>query len=198
MSIKKRKIEERLKQNKIDLCLCNNHGIIKKLNKIFSLGYTPSRDNETYKCLLKNHYQATHLINCFAHSCFNLTNRQIEDYQITYEESRGFRVLPSWTTYNYEDNLNYLVKFVEATGLNIEECSLYANINHNQWKIAYFVNNKTYDFHFMLQEKDGKWSSKRGKEPDIELYKTPPETFKENYKLFGFYKITNNLTHEKG
>ena len=172
--------------------------LVKKLNRIFSLGYIPSRENQSYKFKLNNGLKTGDLINCFFHACFNLTNNQIKKFKISFEEADVL-----WHYYPTEKGVdrNYistLVKFIESTGLSINECKQNTKMNYNQWKIAYYYNNQNFDFHFMLQEKDGKWSSKLGSSRNLEYFEEAPKEYHKDYKLEGFYAITNSIMNERG
>lgn len=172
--------------------------LIKKLNRIFSLGYVPSRENQSYKYKINRGMRTGDLINCFAHACFNLTNNQIKKFKISFEEANAF-----WHYYISEKGVdrNYITsitEFIESTGLSINVCRQNAKMNYNQWKIAYYYNNEILDFHFMLQEKDGKWSSKLGSSRNLEYFEEVPKEYHKDYKLKGFYAITNSIMRERG
>lgn len=51
------------------------------------------------------------------------------------------------------------------------------------------------DYHFILKEKDGKWSEKRGFSSEINIIDNPPVAYEHNreslYLLQGYYLITN-------
>ena len=172
---------------------------ILKLKKIFMLGYCPQRSGESYSFVNPytniNYYKQ---INCFAHACFNLTNNQITSNCFEKIDISSFKNLIDdyWET--NESIANKLFDFVKKTGLKIEECSDGEKLEENQWKVAlYFCDGPFFrDFHFLLKEKDGRWSSKYGNEDVLEFFNERPkefvvEKYDDHYKFYGTYKITN-------
>ena len=161
-------------------------GIIKKLNMIYRNGYVPSRDMSKY-C-----HKFTTVVNCFGHACFNLTDEELEKFSHNKKDLlEFFRHFGSVGIYNIFREAKNRVREV---GLKIEECTVKDKMQKNQWKVACFVQNDEFagtDLHFMLQGKDGKWTSKMGTNPEVEVLDKLPKTFRENYKLAGIYKITN-------
>ena len=161
-------------------------GIIKKLNKIYRNGYVPSRDMSQY-C-----HKFTTVVNCFGHACFNLTDESLEEFsQNKAELKEFFRHFGGLGIYNIFREAKDRVRQV---GLKIEECKIKDKMQKNQWKVACYVQNDEFsgsDLHFMIQTKDGKWTSKLGENPNVEVFDKLPKTFRENYELSGIYKITN-------
>ncbi|MBE7073889.1 MAG: hypothetical protein E7379_02220 [Clostridiales bacterium] len=172
---------------------------ILKLKKIFSLGYLPSRGDESYTLLHRDtNIEFSKIANCLAHSFFNLTNEQLEDFNLF--DSGTFRWF--YLDENDERALDRVLEFVEKTGLKVEETSLEQDLAPNQWKVAVYFRvrenkNVIPDFHFILQEKDGVWSSKEGAFPTIDYFQHPPEMFYSaygshfQYKLYGYLMVTN-------
>ena len=172
---------------------------ILKLKKVFMLGYCPERKGESYSFVNPytdiNYYQQ---INCFAHACFNLTNQQITSNCFEKNDIDSFKNLID--DYWEEDKSieRKLTTFVRKTGLKIEECSDEEDLEENQWRVAlYFFTGYFFrDFHFLLNEKDGSWSSKYGTEDVLEFFENRPDEFVvekygDHYQYYGTYKITN-------
>ena len=167
--------------------------LIKKLYKIFKDGYRPARGGEPYDFFYKETAIGLYT-NCLGHAMFNLTNAQFADYDIR---------PPRYITENYYcgfidsiDDLDYdynadkylldvekifgeIETFVRETGLKIEECSeTFAPEDFNSWKVACYLSEGLADYHFMLQEQNGVWSSKNG------FFRNSIKTFKSaNKKL---------------
>lgn len=172
---------------------------ILKLKKFFMLGYCPDRKGESYSFVnpysKMNYYKH---INCFAHACFNLTNQQITENCLEQIDTDSFKFLIEdyWET--DQSIFNRLASFIKKTGLKIEKCTDDEGLEDNQWRVAlYFCNGYFFrDFHFLLNEKDGSWSGKYGTEDVLEFFDKRPEEyvsekFKDVYKYYGSYKITN-------
>lgn len=161
-------------------------GLVKKINMIYKRGYLPSREKTNYD----NLYVRT--VNCFAHACFNLLNsdlQKLDAYKLELDDF--FRDFGNCGVNNY---LNEAEKRIKKVGLRIEKSSLTERIQKNQWKIAYYVMNNACmgtDLHFMIQGEDGKWTSKLGVTPIIEVFDRLPTTYHTHYALIGIYKITN-------
>ncbi|MBE7073888.1 MAG: hypothetical protein E7379_02215 [Clostridiales bacterium] len=180
---------------------------ILKLNRLFSMGYMPSRGDESYKVIHKNtNNETTFLVNCMAHSCFNLTNQQLAEFDEL--DSKNFKQF-YWEGEEQSEIYGRILKFVRRTGLKVERTSLSHSVGKGQWKIAvYFIDRvnderKKPDFHFILQEKDGVWSSKEGSFPYIRYFDIPPKHFisefgnHKPYKLHEYLMITNPIAQEK-
>ena len=97
-------------------------------------------------------------------------------------------------------------KRIAQVGLKIQDSSLSEKLDKNQWRIACFVQDDIFkgnDMHFMIQCGDGKWTSKIGKDSEIEVYDKLPKVYGskyDRYELYGVYKITNpyiKLDNEK-
>ena len=160
--------------------------IIKKLNKIYKKGYMPEREKEKYSEL------HAEVVNCFGHACFNLSNKILDEFALHQADLMDFfRNFNGFGIHNY---FKESVNRIEKVGLKINVSSLKEPVKKNQWKIAYYVMNNIFsgsDLHFMIQAKDGKWYSKLGKNPGVEVFDKLPKVFHGKYKLSGIYKITN-------
>lgn len=186
---------------------------ILKLNKIVSLGYLPARGGERYDIMHpvyneKNGYLVNcygDLINCFAHACFNLSNRQIRDLNIDTLDMVNFsQFVPSYNASNQEIE-NNLTSFVRATGLKMNACNPEGLMKANEWKVALYLCKAPdlRDFHFFLQEKDGTWSSKYGYNaselstlPELTDHYTAP-IFHDTYDYYKTFAIENPFAREK-
>ena len=175
------------------------NSLILKLNNIFKKGYVPARGAKDYYALHKGTCVAQ-FINCFGHACFNLLDEQIKEADFSYAETRPFfRWLGDETYSSARAISDKMFNFVRATGLSVEECGLYDKMKSNEWKVAFFIDNgdnsvnnpQKGDIHFMLQEKNGKWSSKDSDRERLQYYRELPRVFMMSYGLYGIYKITN-------
>ncbi|MBP3432016.1 MAG: hypothetical protein J6K39_04110 [Clostridia bacterium] len=165
--------------------------LLKNINEIYKKGYIPARGNQTYKYVAKSaNSEVSELVNCFAHACFNLTNQQLTDCQITSESSRIFWKFPI-DGFRSHDILR-MKKILAQTGLEVKRCKADQRPENNQWKVAFYCDGAWGDIHFMLQERNGTWSSKLGAQRKIEKFGTtyPPKKY-DTYKLHSFYMITN-------
>ncbi len=179
--------------------------VIKKIGKLFELGYVPSRGDETYYFKTKNSILTGHIFNCFAHACFNLTNQQIDDLNFYEDEIFDLQ------GYN-RGNLSQLQKsevaqhftgLIKSAGLIVEPCLEETVLNGNQWKIALYFdeikfgkNSQLRDFHFLLQEKDGSWSGKAGYTPRVKKVDSLPKELDYYYSFYECYSITNPFAKE--
>ncbi len=160
--------------------------IIKKLNMIYKKGYLPAREKERYSEL---HAEA---VNCFGHSCFNLSNNDLDELNCYLQDLKDF--FRKFEVIGIQNYFKEAKKRIEQVGLKIEQSLLKESIKKNQWKIAYYIMNDIFsgsDLHFMIQAKDGKWYSKLGKNPGVEVFDKLPKVFHGKYELSGIYKITN-------
>lgn len=153
---------------------------------VYKKGYLPAREKMKYSKL------HTSVVNCFAHACFNLTEKDLKELNPYMPELHDF-----FCNFDNCGVGNYIKKAtekIEKVGLKFEKSSLEEKIKENQWKVAYYVMHDEFlgnDLHFMIQCKDGKWTSKVGLMSKIEVYEKLPETYHEDYDLVGIYKITN-------
>ncbi len=169
----------------------NRDGIIKKLNEIFRQGYTPSRGKEEYSVDCIDNIPIARLANCFVHACFNLKNDHYWDYYITSREAKQMKCF-----YNESDDdelvQKKLITFVKRTGLLIKPCDQNLVVRENQWKVGLYFSNWSClsDYHFLLQEKDGTWSGKRGLTKLVDRFEELPQQVYD-YELKEIFVITN-------
>ena len=160
--------------------------MIKKLNMIYKKGYLPARERKRYSEL---HAKA---VNCFGHACFNLSNNDLKKLEPYLDELKDFfRNFDGCGLRNY---LNEAETRIKKVGLKIESSSIDEHMQKNQWKIAYYIMNNASlgnDIHFMIQGKNGKWTSKAGSLPNIQVFDKLPKIYNDDYSLVGIYKITN-------
>lgn len=161
---------------------------IAKIKKIFKMGYLPSRGKAPY-------YFPPVPINCFGHACFNLTDEIMRVANVS-NDLFAYRI-PSM--YSTEQQISTdLFERVSMAGLNISSCALKEKLNFNEWRVAlYFAYTQDGidDYHFLLQEANGKWSCKFGWDAaKISYFRKLPEIIEPNYKLYGIYKIANPHT----
>ena len=162
-------------------------GLIKEINNIYKRGYLPSRGKNEYT------QKTASMVNCFGHAVFNLQNQDLEsilsskETLLTYQRKFG--------TVGIKGIMKVVKEKVQEVGLEIQKSSIDEKLEENQWKIAYFyMFSSPYnsaDAHFMIQEKDGTWTSKLGVKEEIEVFKKLPEDYHCGYLLQGIYKITN-------
>lgn len=189
-----------LRKQKKEKFLQENVGLAKKLGGVIKQGYMPQRGLQTYMfayCFDPEIVMGD-IINCFGHAVFNLTNEMIVKLGLTMEE-----IEPMWRFGEKQAQgikfTDEIEDFVRQTGLKIEPCELHTKMKKNQWKIAYYMRHPAegLDYHFILQERDGRWSSKNGQRPKVETFVSdPPKMWKDKYYLCGYYCITNPYVNE--
>jgi len=162
-----------------------NEDAILKIQNVFKMGYLPSRGKAPY-------YFSPVPINCFGHACFNLTDEIMKVANVS-NDLFAYRI-PSM--YSTEQQIsNDLIERVAMAGLDISSCALKEKLNFNEWRVAlYFAYTQDGidDYHFLLQEANGKWSCKFGWDTaKISYFRKLPEIIEPNYKLYGIYKIAN-------
>ncbi len=180
----------------------NREPVIKSLNVILKKGYLPSRGREFYG-------PYTCRMNCLGHSVFNLTNFLIDVFdQETLKNGLSeydyffTNVFGGFNENNLEIERKRMFNFIEKTGLKVEIEKVGQILKPNQYKIAFYAtdnfnkkrNGGGGDFHFILQEKDGFWSSKAGN-GEVEflpkLEKTLPHNAETRYQLEDVLVVTN-------
>ena len=172
----------------------NNLDVMKNLIKN---GHLPMRYNAEYPKLLAES------CNCFFHACFNFSNKQLE------EIANGKRISPVLMLpkkpVSKDDTTTYLLNVADLAGLKVDATKMQnsQNLEANQWLIAFYYTKQYFrfseekfvgDFHVVLQEKTGEWSSKIGFTPSLELcpdFKETIETFYSTYYHYENYVITN-------
>lgn len=179
---------------------------ILKLNKIFKKGYLPSRKDALYKAYHKtDNNELKWYANCFIHACFNLSNEQLQNFNLKEMEDL-FDHIDYKKVSNSDKIKESLFSVIKKAGLKVEKTSKNHKCNNNQWIVAYYlaikdynlgIKNKLYDdYHFILKEKDGKWSEKVGVTSTVNVYNEPPQKLQRPnsqniYFLQGYYLITN-------
>ncbi|MBQ8908828.1 MAG: hypothetical protein IJY90_00850 [Clostridia bacterium] len=171
-----------------------------KLRRLLSLGYLPARGNQSYRMVhTSTAREMTFLVNCVAHTFFNLTNQQLENFDsLDGMNFRGFLFEDEDCSVSYKR----VIDFVKRTGLNVTNTSFKAPVEDNSWRVAVYFqidDNGKYgaDFHFLLEENDGMWSSKEGSFPDLIYYSKPPKILASHhdktkqYKLHGYLRVSN-------
>ena len=169
---------------------------ILKLKTIVKQGYIPSREGESYLFADQiTNPAVTKLANCFEHACFNLPNLKLAEF--SYQETKLFD-LRDFQFQSEEQIAKNFTNLLKKCGLKVERLKKEVIIKDNQWIVAlYFGNNGSImnvDFHFLRQEKDGRWSSKHGWGGDVEYFDSLPTQIEHNdwiYKLYERYIITN-------
>ena len=159
---------------------------IKKLNMIYKKGYLPARETEEYSEL------HTGMVNCYGHACFNLSNEQLKELEPSKYDLRDF--FRNFATRGARNIFSEVQNRIRQVGLKMERSSPNEKIQKNQWKIAYYIQNDIFagnDLHFMIQTPNGKWTSKIGTNPTVEVFDKLPDVYHKNYSLSGVYKITN-------
>ncbi|MBQ8444394.1 MAG: hypothetical protein IJX25_03485 [Clostridia bacterium] len=185
----------------IDELLEREHeSTILKLKGVFKLGHLPIRGDEPYYVLhMASNQEVTFLVNCMAHSFFNLTNDQLENYNEF--DAKNFRQF-YWPDDSEEEVYNRILKFVRKTGLSVVKTTESCKPKKGQWKVGvYFLEREKkeckVDFHFILRESDGRWSSKEGSYPELIYYDKLPEFLqsdvgnRKRYKFHGYLMVTN-------
>jgi len=169
---------------------------ILKLQKLVKMGYCPARLNQDYRECFQ-----FKIPNCFAHACFNLTNEQIATLSpADYKAFRGFiQSIFHANKYIAKD----LIEFVKQCGLKVKKSNTSLPKHDNEWKVALYFGSERFkkDFHFLLLEKDGRWSGKHGESYKVSYYDEAPKFLEYNYEypleLYGIYKITNPYAPKK-
>ena len=165
-----------------------NKSTIKKLNEIFKLGHLPSRNGEDYSIM------TFEFINCFAHACLNLTDKEIVDFDISEMNSREFG---NFFRRTKEDTSQQIINTLTQAGLKVEPCDQDKVLKPNQWKVALyfeFFHTINKDFHFLIQEKDGSWSGKVGYSRKCHIFNYLPKEIEAGkcfYLYYGTYCLTN-------
>lgn len=187
--------------------------VIKVLNRIYKNGYVASRGLESYIFNIQEDTMAYQYVNCFGHACFNLKNQHFIENNLTPADTNCFggliechelsaaaysklctRYILNRSCDKPEEVTERLFDTVTSAGLVVDKCLEKSILKNNQWKIALYFRqtvNNLEDYHFLLQEKDGKWSSKMGHSKKLDLFEQPEETIYHGYKIHGIYSITN-------
>lgn len=149
------------------------------------MGYLPSRGKAPY-------YFSPITLNCFGHACFNLTDEILRTEQIS-NDLFEYRIPSIYSTEQHVSG--ELFERIASVGLKVSPCNIKEKLNFNEWKVALYFSRTPDgidDYHFLLQEKNGKWSCKFGwHRAKISYFKKLPEIIAPNYVFYGTYKITN-------
>lgn len=175
--------------------------LIENMTQVFKDGYRPARGNQTYNYILKNDVKLYSMVNCFGH-VFNLRNEQFDDYHF-----EAFPLFGNFKGMFYEPQdkaAQNMLEFIRAVGLKVEECDPRKPIeDFKSWKATVYFEDHPIkrDFHWLLEEKTGLWSSKIGFEACLENIQqiTPPKSYRNLvdtdeptiYNYYATYKITN-------
>lgn len=166
--------------------------VVKQLKNIFKNGNIPSRGRELYGKL-------TWDFNCLFHACFNLPNSILKKLNLDDDQ---------FLIYNPFGNLegdkiqikSEMFKFIKDCGLHISKDHKLTLLK-NQRRVALYFS-QAYekgfglkDFHFLLQEKDGTWSSKAGSsevEFGLTLEHSMPFDISNRYILDSTFILSNS------
>lgn len=184
--------------------------MFKKIQRIFKSGYVPDRGDETYfynfiDPVLKQEVYTSEICNCFGHACFNLKNEHFKNHKISLVNRDFFYNFGTdLETKNNEEIEKLILKKIESVGLIPSLAKDTTQLKNNQWKVAMYIDRISFgqndvfrDYHFMLQEKDGRWSSKDSFKVDVEKYDELTKHFGLYYKLHNVYTITNPNAKER-
>ena len=166
---------------------------ILKLNKIFKNGYLPSRDkNEKYNYIAFSGKNLAKITNCFEHACFNLTNEQLENFDLS--DLKNFFSLPKLSNdeLSQEDMFEVVKDAIASTGLKVKK--MQEQPNNKSWNVAMYFSDYDIDLHFLLQEKDGTWSGKFGESDIVDHFNILPLKIigtNVDYHLYKVFTIEN-------
>lgn len=142
--------------------------VIKGLNEVFRMGYLANRGKEKYGSF-------SFYANCLEHACCNLTNEQLEaldkrlidlgmsEYDYFFTNPYG-----GFSENSIVQAKDEIFDFLRRTGLKVDVETVKQELKSNQYRVAmyfseaYTTGKGTKDVHFILQERDGSWSSKEG------------------------------------
>ena len=173
--------------------------LILKLKDIVTSGYLPSRGLEPYQGMTAYHQKIDQLGNCLEHAVFNLTNSQFSEYAFLEKEGDVFGKFSTTPSLPRIVTEAEVCEFVKRTGLKINECELNPQLKKNQWIVAmYFEEDPIIgrDFHFIRQEKDGKWTGKRGYTDRIQTFDKMPFHIYEQ-EFYKTFIVTNPYVKER-
>ncbi len=177
----------------------NREPVIKAVNEILRKGYFP-REKEKYGAFC-------FYANCLAHACFNFKNSQLEtldkrlpelgmdEFDYIFKNPFG-----EFSENSLTEAKSEIFDFLHRTGLQVEVETTQKELKQNQYRVAmyfseaYTTRNGEKDMHFVLQERDGSWSSKEGS-GEVEflpnLENTLPFRNNNRYRLHNILTITN-------
>ena len=135
--------------------------VLTKFKEIVKKGHIPCRYKQEYSS-----YNAD-LVNCFEHACFNLNEKELSKINGNNVFSRPLSFLTGNTAYQTCEN--YL-NFIADTGLDISKKRIKPILKKNQWVVTLYFAEDMSDFHFLLKEKSGIWTAKRGFTTTIDCF----------------------------
>ena len=161
--------------------------VLKTLKEIVRKGHIPCRYKQEY-----SPYHAI-LVNCFEHACFNLNEKEIPKIDDIDSDCKPLSFLTASsalkTCENYFDFLN-------DAGLDVSD-ELQPVIKKNQWIVSLYFAEDMSDFHFLLKEKDGIWTAKRGFTTTIDLFEEDGDMISlENHRCAYFKETSYVLTNK--
>lgn len=145
--------------------------VLKILKEIVRKGHVPCRYMQGY-----SPYHAI-LVNCFEHACFNLSEKEIPMIDDFNSNARPLAFLTSSNA--LKTCANYF-NFVVETGLDVAKQEKPV-LKNNQWVVTLYFAEDMSDFHFLLKEKDGIWTAKRG-------FTSTVDTFEEDVDIIHIEK----------
>ena len=170
-----------------------------KLQQIVSSGYIPSRSYEKYFGFTQRFEKFEDMTNCFGHAVFNLKNSQFNDIDFTYEDGTNLGAFSTSPFLPIKSVEKEFCEFVYSTGLKIFPEIQKGILKNNEWRVALYFEKKSDDlsreFHWLLQERNGKWSGKMGYSNQVETYFEIPSQI-GNYELYKTYLVKNQFTRE--
>lgn len=187
-----RKREKSVPESSVYERFYTTEGFVKNLNEYFKRGHMPNRYNEEYLSFVKHLDSQTYkLVNCVGHAFINANEKDILDLKYNFVSEN---ILSDFFKgeKTYANAFRNVCEFFERVGLKIEKTTLETKPDFNQWKVACYFKDleQDKDYHFMLQEKDGSWSSKRGFTIDVEHFDELPQKHR-NYELEDIIMVTN-------
>lgn len=175
-------------------------GMLKKVGQALKRGVVRGSQKYTINTAL--------IVNCMGHSFFNLENSDLEEISKDYDDELRdfFWMFERFKMFQHHISSRQLCKKAERdlldkmllAGFNIEECNVGEQVDDGQFKVAYYFRFDAgiEDFHFIRQEKDGRWSSKAGASLNVEEFDHLPKKFND-YKLIKVFKVTNPYIFNK-
>ncbi len=170
--------------------------VINKLSCIVKSGHLPCRGNASYPL-----GEARRLANCLVHACFNLSNKELLS-TFNIDDARNLYPFPTSTPNQILDDI---ISVLKATGLEVRKYNSGEILRNNEWRVAFYLteiteeNHGEFDYHFLLQEKNGLWTDKRGSRriPDCRDYlPTKIYSLYSDYYLKELLVLTNPYAPE--
>ncbi len=167
------------------------NAITKKMREIVKNGHIPCRYKQAYS------FYHANLVNCFEHACYNLNEKELAQIDDVDFEYRPFAFLSADSPYKTCENY---FDFLVDTGLDISN-RLHSTLKNNQWLVSLYFANDMSDFHFLIKEKTGVWTAKRGFSSQVDVFKKDDyvldlgETYPPYYKE-DTYVLTNKYAEK--